>query len=240
MVNALLSRLSASPFFQHQESSSHKDNNGQTPLFIAANYGHAGTVRSLLTVPAFSTNSKNNVGHTPLSVSVKEGHSDIVAILLEHDPQVNVTDVEYWRTPLLWACSLGRTDLIQLLLQRKEVKRDVRDKENASPIQLASASESESAVKFLLDSGLGDLNASETQSGRPPLSTAAHNGHDGITRLLLNQDAIEPNLRDNNGQTAFLLAVIAGHEAIVRLLLDSPKIVTNFKRRRRHVADIIG
>ena len=51
------------------------------------------------------------------------------------------------------------------------------------------------------------------------LAWAAQNGHEGVVRMLLGQDDIEPDKPDSNGRTPLMRAACNGNEEVVRMLL---------------------
>lgn len=72
---------------------SSKDEDGFTPLHVAAANGHKGMLEFLLSNKA-EVNSKDNAGSTPLhQVSAAKGnHTDLVGILVAHGADVNAPD----------------------------------------------------------------------------------------------------------------------------------------------------
>ena len=66
------------------------------------------------------------------------------------------------------------------------------------------------------------------QYGRTLLSFAAGEGHEDITRLLLNK--VDPDIKDGkSGQTPLSWAAANGHEAVVKLLLATGKVEVDSK-----------
>src|SRR6185503_395937 len=80
-----------------------KDEDGFTPLHLAAANGYKGMVEFLLTTKA-EVNSKDNAGSTPLhQATAAEGqHGDLVEVLLAHKADVNAAD-KHGLTPLHYA-----------------------------------------------------------------------------------------------------------------------------------------
>ena len=59
-----------------------KNNEGATPLHLAANMGHKELAKLLLAYKA-DVNAQTNKGTTPLRVAVLKGHIDMVDLLRE-------------------------------------------------------------------------------------------------------------------------------------------------------------
>ncbi len=94
---------------------SSKDNNGGTPLHMAALGGHKDIVELLVANKA-DVNAKNNYGMTPLHVSAIFNHKDVAELLLANKADVNAKNGD-GDTPLNLAVSGGFTDLAELLRQ---------------------------------------------------------------------------------------------------------------------------
>ncbi len=85
-----------------------------------------------------------------------------------------------------------------------------------------------SRVKYLLDNGA--LINKSSMTGTSPLSIACQEGHQGVVRLLLNNESIEVDHINNCGETALHLAVRGNHKKIIELLLDNKACVNKRKR----------
>jgi len=83
------------------------DQDGQTPLHVAALRGHADAVMALLSHGAHAT-PINTTGATPLTVAVKLGHAAIAALLPAEHPAGAVG------TPALVAAAAGRPALLDV------------------------------------------------------------------------------------------------------------------------------
>jgi len=60
--------------------------------------------------------------------------------------------------------------------------------------------------------------------GNTPLVWAARNGHDGVVKMLLGRDGVEPDTADNEGRTPLWGAAHSGHEGVVKILLERDDI----------------
>ncbi|KAH7072874.1 hypothetical protein BKA63DRAFT_544167, partial [Paraphoma chrysanthemicola] len=68
-----------------------KDNNGETPLLLAARNGDEDIIKLLLNAKV-DVNAKNNSGETPLSLATREGDEDVIKLLLDAKVDVNAKD----------------------------------------------------------------------------------------------------------------------------------------------------
>jgi ankyrin repeat protein len=69
------------------------DNEGDTPLGVAAGGGHADNVEALLTEPEINVNQADRAGGIPLGVAAGGGHADNVEALLT-EPGINVNQAD--------------------------------------------------------------------------------------------------------------------------------------------------
>ena len=69
----------------------------------------------------------------------------------------------------------------------------------------------------------------EGKRGLTRLSWAAGNGYDEIVDLLLRNDGVDDDLKDEDGQTPLSWAAWNGHEAVVKLLLGTGKVEADAK-----------
>lgn len=75
-------------------------------------------------------------------------------------------------------------------------------------------------MKLLLEREHINLNTADTKYGRTPLWWAAKDGHEGIVRLLLDREDVNPEIPALDGTTALRLAASGGHVGVVQLLYD--------------------
>jgi len=63
-----------------------------------------------------------------------------------------------------------------------------------------------------------DVNKQDCK-GNTSLTWAARRGHEGVVKILLGRDDINPDIPDNSGRTPLRCAAIGGHEGVVKILL---------------------
>jgi ankyrin repeat protein len=88
-----------------------EDDGGQTPLSKAAQNGHEGIVKLLLTA---NIEAEDEYGQTPLSWAAENGHEGIVKLLLTANANVEAED-EDGQTPLSRAAQNGHEGIVKLL-----------------------------------------------------------------------------------------------------------------------------
>uniref|UniRef100_UPI00387FB281 Transcription factor ETV6,DARPin n=1 Tax=synthetic construct TaxID=32630 RepID=UPI00387FB281 len=91
------------------------DNDGYTPLHLAASNGHLEIVEVLLKNGA-DVNASDLTGITPLHAAAATGHLEIVEVLLKHGADVNAYDND-GHTPLHLAAKYGHLEIVEVLLK---------------------------------------------------------------------------------------------------------------------------
>ncbi|KFY04816.1 hypothetical protein O988_00497, partial [Pseudogymnoascus sp. VKM F-3808] len=220
------------------------DEEGRTPLLLAARDGHEAIVKSLLNSDIVNIDSKDSHGRTPLSCfswAAENGHEGVVKLLLDKGAKLETehglgrtplslaagngheevsyshkleTEDSRGRTPLSWAAENGHEGVVKLLLD-KGAKLETEDSRGLTPLSWAAENGHEGVVKLLLDKGA--KLETEDSRGLTPLSWAAENGHEGVVKLLLHKGA-KLETEHGLGRTPLSLAAGNGHEEVVKLL----------------------
>ena len=159
------------------------DSLGQTPLSMAALWGHESVVKLLLKRGDINPNFPDRNGSTALWFAARWGHEGVVKLLLERgDVNPNPSDSN-GQTPLLFAILRADQGVVKLLLQRGDVNPNSSDSKGRKPLSFAAVRGHEGVVKLLLTRRDVDPNSADSD-GRTPLSFAAERGHEGVVKLL--------------------------------------------------------
>ncbi|KAK2795967.1 hypothetical protein FQN50_009649 [Emmonsiellopsis sp. PD_5] len=219
-----------------------KDPIGHTPLYLAVRSGRDRVVMQLLAKDGIDPNSGTralieaishlhyNVVETLLATegvdldlldalesAVSMGQKSMVKLLLATEKIDLSLANEYGENLVVAAIECRHNDLAEFLIDTYRADTRVRD-DNWGQLALvwAAARGCKELVEKLLAKDSVDCNANRYR--RSPLSLAAEYGHVAIVKLLLKQNNIDPNRRDDKGLTALSLAKREGHHAVVELL----------------------
>ena len=94
------------------------DEDGQTPLMMAAFNGHLETVKALVRAGA-RVNARNLKGRAPLTYAASGPFPDTVEYLLASGAEIDAQDpLDQW-TALMTAAAEGQTDVVRVLLEHQ-------------------------------------------------------------------------------------------------------------------------
>ncbi|CAG9761212.1 unnamed protein product [Ceutorhynchus assimilis] len=174
------------------------DNQGNTPLHLAAGKGQNKIVKALLVCDA-EKESENKDGCTPLHLAVNEGHHEVISTLLENNANVNAIN-SVGRTPLHMACCTKNPRSVELLL-KFGANIETKDNYGHTPLHFASSLRGGSnvAVTTLLAHG-SNINAQDNKGQTPLHHAIEYSNKQGIEILL--ENGADPNLKNNSKQNA--------------------------------------
>ncbi|PWT84151.1 MAG: hypothetical protein C5B57_05330 [Blastocatellia bacterium] len=207
------------------------DVDGTTALHWAVRADDIDTVRLLLTSGADAT-AANRYGVTALSLAVTNGSSTLTRMLLEAGADANAALLE-GETVLMTAAYNGRLEPIRMLLDYGADPNAHERSFGETALMWAAALNQAAAIRVLIDGG-ADVNARSAvanysrprtpitvlpRGGWTPLMYAARQGAIEAVRTLVDAGA-DLNLRDPDGTTALVLAIINAHYRLAAMLVE--------------------
>jgi len=201
-----------------------KATNGDTPLLLAAGYGHPKACEALLKAGAdpFIVNNKQ---HNVLHFAAHEGKHEVIPLFAAYKQLLNAKD-KYSNTPLMRAAGRGHTKFCEALL-RAGVDPSLIDQHGQNALHWAAKEGKHEVFPVLLAAHKQLLNAKAT-NGETPLILAAVNGHAKACEALLKAGA-DTSITDCHDQNALHLAAIFGQHGVITTLLAAHKQLLNAK-----------
>ncbi|CAM9784777.1 unnamed protein product, partial [Scytosiphon promiscuus] len=190
---------------------------GNTPLVLAAAYGHHGIVSVLLKNGA-RVNLAGAEGFAPLFVCSQNGHLQVVKVLLAAGANIEARD-SVDCTPLHMAANHGHLPIVKALM-KAGAKLDPRNTSGTTPLSAAAGSNQLAVVKTLLKAGANPNN--RMPSGATALYDASYHGFVEIVEELLRgkaHPACTMLREDGTFGVALDIASQNGHPDTVRALL---------------------
>ena len=161
-----------------------KDQDGNTPLHKASQYGHTELAKLLIGNGA-DVNAATEVGWKPLHKASLNGYTETAKLLIGNGADVNTKDKD-GVTPLYIASLNGYTETAKLLIDNG-ADVNAATKYGVTPLHLASHYGYTETAKLLIGNG-ADVNTKD-KDGWTPLHLASHYGYTEIVRELIRADA---------------------------------------------------
>ncbi|KAK4228870.1 ankyrin repeat-containing domain protein [Podospora fimiseda] len=218
----------------------------RTPLYVAANKGHASIVEFLVSL---NTPQDRIVNAAALRVAAHQGHSEVVSVLLRSDA-FQENDMENQATLLLIACKggPGHMEIAQLaldagadpltmndqgfsalcisckhgcadivrILLERGANVDTIDSSGTSVLWISCFYGRADVVRILLDAG---ADPNQTIDEKSPLWIACQEGHYDVVSMLISVGA-DATMAASGGRTPLWIACKSGHTSIIEILLE--------------------
>ncbi|KAF3002348.1 hypothetical protein E8E14_007399 [Neopestalotiopsis sp. 37M] len=213
-------------YLTFQESATdQKDGDGRTPLFYAAENGHAAAITLLIERGANIDSNIANGEWTPLRLALSKGHIEATRRLINGGADPNATKDQTW-SPLLMAVSKGLTEIAKLLLDRgadTEFTDSIRRCSNGrDPLHYAATFVDAGVLKKLIDRG-AKLDTCD-DSGETPLDKAFNFGRqENVEHLLHHSNYMVPQEDIDNRRVD--KAIHFNWQRIINLMFDVGAVV---------------
>lgn len=194
-----------------------QDNDGETPLFVAAAYGFLAGVRLLMNHGA-DCNKPDDTFRTPLIAASRWRNKEVVLALLQHEKpaEVNAQD-ERKQTASHKAAIEGHAKVLELLLNNG-ANVAMPDYQRRLPLHLASLQGDVAAANLLLKHAAGQQLETRDEDGMTPLLIASRAGDKDVEHTPL-EDLGPEDLNEEEGSMPQFKS--GRHGAVVELLLKS-------------------
>ncbi|XP_073740780.1 fibronectin type 3 and ankyrin repeat domains protein 1 isoform X1 [Callorhinus ursinus] len=159
----------------------------------------------------------NKFGFTALMVAAQKGYTRLVKILVSNGTDVNLKNGS-GKDSLMLACYAGHLDVVKYL-RRHGASWETRDLGGCTALHWAADGGHCNVIEWMIKDGC-EVDAVDTGSGWTPLMrVSAVSGNQSAASVLIEAGA-DVNMRDKDGKTPLMVAVLNNHEALVQLLLD--------------------
>ncbi|XP_011841830.1 PREDICTED: fibronectin type 3 and ankyrin repeat domains protein 1 [Mandrillus leucophaeus] len=182
----------------------------------------------------------NKFGFTALMVAAQKGYTRLVKILVSNGTDVNLKNGS-GKDSLMLACYAGHLDVVKYL-RRHGASWQARDLGGCTALHWAADGGHCSVIEWMIKDGcemahlmllkpigrtwdpittfFPNVDVVDTGSGWTPLMrVSAVSGNQRVASLLIDAGA-NVNVKDRNGKTPLMVAVLNNHEELVQLLLD--------------------
>ncbi|XP_006420502.2 serine/threonine-protein phosphatase 6 regulatory ankyrin repeat subunit B [Citrus clementina] len=211
---------------------------GNTPLNVAAKFGHSDIVRVLVERAKLPQHENeelesgvgaarqmirmtNNEKNTALHEAVCHQNVDVVEILTKEDPDYPYSANNYGKTPLYMAAESRCSNMVLALLENStSVSHEGPNGKTALHAAAMEFPFANAAFQKLLEEKKNLIKETD-QYGWTPIHYAAYHGNYWTIKLLLETDQSASNIADKDRKmTALHLAAGQGHAKIVKEILS--------------------
>lgn len=198
---------------------------GETPLYVAAENGHTLVVVELLKYLDAETSSISaNNGYDPFHIAAKQGHLDVLKELLCVFPSLVMTTDAANSTALHTAAAQGHTDIVNLLLDIDSNLAKIARNNGKTVLHTAARMGHLEVVRSLLDKD-PSIGFRTDRKGQTALHMSVKGNNAEIVNELIKPDPSVVGLEDNKGNTALHIAARKGRTQIVQCLLSYEGII---------------
>ncbi|KAK0398477.1 hypothetical protein QR680_002608 [Steinernema hermaphroditum] len=190
------------------------EEDGLTPLIVAAGRGFTDVVQRLLNADA-QVNACDKFGSTALIWASRKGHLPVVELLLNNGAELDAVGM-YSSTALMLATKGNYISVVEAILAR-EPNVNVVDNNGLSALGMAAREGYAEIAEALIHSG-SFVNLVD-RFGNSILASAVRSGNANIVRMLLDKYA-DVNARDSENRTALHLAIDKSYMDMVLVLLE--------------------
>jgi ankyrin repeat protein len=160
-----------------------------TPLHTTSLSGEVDTMRWLLDHGA-DANSRSHSHFAPLHTAAYKTHLEAIQVLLEHNADINLQTIR-GETPLYWALTSSPEEKVVVVVRRlleHGANPNICVHDHSTPLHQASSRGWLEAARLLLSY---DAKVDEKDGqGKTPFQVAESNGHDELTKLLVEHGAV--------------------------------------------------
>ena len=189
--------------------------NRRSALMLAADDDQKLIARTLLENNA-NIDSTDADGLTALHTACSRGYLTLCVLFLRYGANIEAKNLK-GESPLHVAISADRPHIVQCLVENKcDLKAMGPD--GSSILHLVIKEANLGMLRILIDGG-ANVDIRDSATGRTPLQVASALGNWTMANMLLDHGA-QPNLLDDNLDSAFLIAAREGKEVILKLLAD--------------------
>ena len=196
---------------------------GQTPLHLAAIYGHNAIAKYLLENNA-DTSVQDSSGATPLHEAVRYGNVEIAKALLNSGANVNARD-NLGKTPLMLILPKDKTAEIYKLLITYRADLCQKDMFGDTVLHTASMLNVGASTFSVLINGGADVDA-RNKEGVTPLAIAVQK-NDFETVKLLTAAGADIHTQDTNGNSPLSIALASSSEMLEAVVNESNADLTD-------------
>ncbi|KAL2078560.1 hypothetical protein ACEWY4_026245 [Coilia grayii] len=160
----------------------------------------------------------DRLGFTPLMVAAMRGFLSLVHMLVQHGADVNMTNGS-GKNSLMLACFCGHLEVVRYL-RECGVAWSCVDRVGCTALHWTTDGGHLPILEHILQDG-GKVDVRDRVSNWTPLMRVSAVSGDAKMAAVLIRAGADVNVRDRDGKTPLMVAVLNNHEELVKLLLEN-------------------
>ncbi|XP_062216003.1 ankyrin repeat-containing protein At5g02620-like [Phragmites australis] len=209
---------------------------GETPLFVAAEYGYVALVDEMIKYHDVATAGiKARSGYDALHIAAKQGDVDVVKELLQALPELSMTVDASNTTALNTAATQGHMEVVRLLLEVDGSLALIARSNGKTALHSAARNGHVEVVRALLEAE-PSIALRKDKKCQTALHMAAKGTRLDLVDALLAGEPSLLNVTDNKGNTALHIASRKARHQIIKRLLELPDTDLKAINRSRETA----
>lgn len=186
-------------------------------LHCAVNINDEEGTRRVLQAGNVKVDVPDKLSFTPLMVAAQKGFTRLVNILVNHGADVNHKNGS-GKDSLMLACFAGHLDVVKYL-RKFGASWESRDKGGSTAMHWAADGGHLNVINYMLHDGCKVDVKDNISLWTPLMRVSAVTGNADVASLLVKAGA-DVNMRDKDGKTPLMVAVLNNHEKLVQLLSE--------------------
>ncbi|CAJ1956066.1 unnamed protein product [Sphenostylis stenocarpa] len=208
-----------------------QNQDGETPLYVAAEYGYVDAVREMIQYYDLAdAGIKARNGFDALHIAAKQGDLDVMKILMESHPELSMTVDPSNTTALHTAAMQGHTEVVKFLLEAGSSLATIARSNGKTALHSAARNGHVEVVKALLEKE-PVVTTRTDKKGQTALHMAVKGQKVEVVEELIKADPSSINMVDSKGNTPLHIATRKGRSKIVNLLLEQKAAITSAVNR---------
>ncbi|XP_059660682.1 ankyrin repeat-containing protein At5g02620 [Cornus florida] len=207
---------------------------GETPLYVAAEYGYVDLVREMIQYYDLVTAGiKARNGFDALHIAAKQGDLEVVKVLMEAHPELSMTVDASNTTALHTAATQGHIEVVNFLLEFESSLAAIAKSNGKTALHSAARNGHVEVLRALLGKEPGIATRND-KKGQTALHMAVKGQNLEVVEELIKGDPSSINIVDSKGNTALHIASRKGRAQIVKMLLEQSGADTKAIINRSH------
>ncbi|CAI8592376.1 unnamed protein product [Vicia faba] len=213
-----------------------QNQDGETALYVAAEYGYVDVVREMIQYYDLAeAGIKARNGFDAFHIAAKQGDIDILKILMEVHPELSMTVDPSNTTALHTAAAQGHIEIVQFLLEAGSSLATIAKSNGKTALHSAARNGHLEVLKAFLGKE-PSLAIRIDKKGQTALHMAVKGQNLEVVEELIKADPSSINMVDTKGNTALHIATRKARTQIVKMLLGQKETDTSAVNRSGETA----